>query len=220
MGGPWEWALIRGWAHIKLSPFSAISVVFLFCNKTVNAVTNREEVTKQGLCKILRSSSGKSLISTLQFQFQYHYHSSRWSGGGRFFEFNWEGEGWSGRLFEAGRLLTFSGFRMSAYSRKAPIRGWVPIRVNTVFISGRYFSGGEQRRSEIRRLVAWGKNGQEKKTSSERAWAYWQRIVCTKKRAMTSTRCTAAPFPQVCGRNVAINIKGTIVRRTMKLNPL
>ena len=41
--------------------------------------------------------------------------------------------GWSGRLFEAGRLLTFSGFRMSAYSRKALIRGWVPVRVNTVF---------------------------------------------------------------------------------------
>ena len=32
-----KWALIRGWAVIKFSPFSAISVVFLFCNKTVNA---------------------------------------------------------------------------------------------------------------------------------------------------------------------------------------
>ena len=28
-----RWALIRGWALIKFSPFSAISVVFLFCNK-------------------------------------------------------------------------------------------------------------------------------------------------------------------------------------------
>ena len=31
--GPWEWALIRGWALIKFSPFSA-SLVCLFCNKT------------------------------------------------------------------------------------------------------------------------------------------------------------------------------------------
>ena len=29
------WALIRGWALIKFSPFSA-SVVCLFCNKTIN----------------------------------------------------------------------------------------------------------------------------------------------------------------------------------------
>ena len=32
-----RWVLIRGWAVIKFSPFSAISVVFLFCKKTVNA---------------------------------------------------------------------------------------------------------------------------------------------------------------------------------------
>ena len=42
------------------------------------------------------------------------------------------GVGWDGHLFEAGRLLTFSAFRMSAYSRWALIRGWVPIRINTV----------------------------------------------------------------------------------------
>ena len=30
-----RWALIRGWALIKFSPFSA-SVVCLFCNKTIN----------------------------------------------------------------------------------------------------------------------------------------------------------------------------------------
>ena len=34
-----------------------------------------------------------------------------------------EGVGWGGRLFEAGRLLTFSAFRMGAYSRWALIRG-------------------------------------------------------------------------------------------------
>ena len=58
--------------------------------------------------------------------------------GGRLFEFEWEweggGVGWcvGGRLFEAGRLLTFSAFRMGAYSRWALIRGWAPFRINTV----------------------------------------------------------------------------------------
>ena len=37
-----------------------------------------------------------------------------------------------GRLFEAGRLLTFSAFSMDAYSRWARIRGWALIRINTV----------------------------------------------------------------------------------------
>ena len=39
-----------------------------------------------------------------------------------------------GRLFEAGRLLTFSAFRMSAYSRSALIRDWALIQINTVII--------------------------------------------------------------------------------------
>ena len=42
------------------------------------------------------------------------------------------GWGGGGRLFEAGRLLTFSTLRMGAYSRWALIRGWAPIRINTV----------------------------------------------------------------------------------------
>ena len=42
------------------------------------------------------------------------------------------GSGWGGRLFEAGRLLTFSAFGMGAYSRRALIRGWAIIRINTV----------------------------------------------------------------------------------------
>ena len=37
-----------------------------------------------------------------------------------------------GRLFEAGRLLTFSDFRMGAYSRWALIRGRALIRINTL----------------------------------------------------------------------------------------
>ena len=40
--------------------------------------------------------------------------------------------GGGGRLFEAGRLLTFSTLRMGAYSRWALIRGWAVIRINTV----------------------------------------------------------------------------------------
>ena len=40
--------------------------------------------------------------------------------------------GWGGRLFEAGRLLTFSALRMGAYPRWALIQGWALIRINTV----------------------------------------------------------------------------------------
>ena len=49
-----RWALIRGWALIKFSPFSA-SVVYLFCNKIIKlmATTKSKDVTKQGFCKIL-----------------------------------------------------------------------------------------------------------------------------------------------------------------------
>ena len=42
---------------------------------------------------------------------------------------------WGGHLFEAGRLLTFSAFRMGAYSRWALIRGWALIRINTVLVN-------------------------------------------------------------------------------------
>ena len=67
-------------------------------------VTKREEVTKQGFCKILGRTlrlRGSLLLVLI-------------------------------RLFEAGRLLTFSTFRMGAYSRWALIRGWAPVRINTV----------------------------------------------------------------------------------------
>ena len=37
-----------------------------------------------------------------------------------------------GRLFETGRLLTFSTFRVGAYSRWARIRGWALKGINTV----------------------------------------------------------------------------------------
>ena len=44
-----------------------------------------------------------------------------------------------GCLFEVGRLLTFSAFRMGAYSRWALIRGWALIRINTVVNNLFYF---------------------------------------------------------------------------------
>ena len=47
------------------------------------------------------------------------------------------GKGRGGRLFEAGRLLTFSASRMGAYSRWALIRGWALIRINTVCVRQR-----------------------------------------------------------------------------------
>ena len=47
-----RWALIQDWALIKFLPFLA-SEVCLFCNKTINAKSKPEEVTKQGFCIIL-----------------------------------------------------------------------------------------------------------------------------------------------------------------------
>ena len=44
------------------------------------------------------------------------------------------GGGGGGRLFEAGRLLTFSTFRMGAYSRWALIRGWALIRIKSRYM--------------------------------------------------------------------------------------
>ena len=77
-------------------------------------ITKRDEVTKQGFCKTIwkKLRLVTRVLVLIQFQFQSHCHSSGWGGGGR--------------LFEAGRLLTFSAFRMGAYSR------WALIRINTV----------------------------------------------------------------------------------------
>ena len=52
-------------------------------------------------------------------------HFSFFLGGG--------GRG-GGRLFEAGRLLTFPTYRVGAYSRWALIRGWALNRINTVLL--------------------------------------------------------------------------------------
>ena len=96
----------------------------------------REEVTKQGFCKILWRNLlrwGSLLLVLIQFQFQSQY---QWLGWGWALIWVWLGGGGGGRIFEAGRLLTFSPFRMGAYSRWALIRSWALIRINTVF----YFS--------------------------------------------------------------------------------
>ena len=61
------------------------------------------------------------------------------------------GVGWGGLLFEAGRLLTFSAFRMGVYSRWALIRGWVLIRINTVDII--YYFGPNLKSQEKKNIV-------------------------------------------------------------------
>ena len=49
------------------------------------------------------------------------------------------GGGGGGRLFEGGCLLTFSAFRMGAYSRWVVIRDWALIRINTVIDTVGFF---------------------------------------------------------------------------------
>ena len=87
-------------------------------------MTKREDVTKQGSCKILWRKlclRGSLLLVLIQFL-----------GGGvgvvAYLSLSGSGRevGWGGRL------LTFSAFRMGAYSRRALIWGWALIQINTV----------------------------------------------------------------------------------------
>ena len=113
-------------ALIKFSPFSA-SEVCLFCNKTINANNKtRRSNEARFLYNALKKtpSSGKSLV---------RIYSLKRVGWGKALLRVWLGGGGSGRLFEAGLLLTFSTFRTGAYSRWALIRGWALIRINTVY---------------------------------------------------------------------------------------
>ena len=123
--------LIRGWGLVNFSPFST-SVVCIFCNKTVNGNTKTRRCNNaMFLQNTLKKtpSSGKSLISTYS-----SFGGGRGKGVGAYVRFSGSGRvvGWGGRLFEAGRLLSFSTFRMGPYSRWALIRGWGLIRINTV----------------------------------------------------------------------------------------
>ena len=82
-------------------------------------MTKREDVTKQSSCKILKRKLclwGSLFLVFIDFL------------GGRvgvvdYLSLSRSGRevGWGGRLFEAGHLLTFSAFRMGAYSRWALI---------------------------------------------------------------------------------------------------
>ena len=59
--------------------------------------------------------------------------------------------GWGELLFDAGRLLTFSAFRMGVYSRWALIRGWALIRISTVDII--YYFGPNLKSQEEKNIV-------------------------------------------------------------------
>ena len=65
----------------------------------------------------------KTISALIFYLFIYLFIYFFWGGGG----------GEDGRLFEAGRLLTFPTYRVGAYSRWALIRGWALNRINTVF---------------------------------------------------------------------------------------
>ena len=67
-------------------------------------------------------------------------YSLKWVGWGWVLIWVWLEGGGGGRLFKAGHLLTFSAFRMGAYSRCALIRGWALIRINTVRVRFAGFS--------------------------------------------------------------------------------
>ena len=101
-----RWALLRGWALIKFSLFSA-SEVCLFCNKTINANNKTRRSNKaRFLYDTLKKtpSSGKSLI---------RIYSLNRGGWGWPLIWVWLGGGGGGRLFEVG-----ANSRLGAYSNK------------------------------------------------------------------------------------------------------
>ena len=106
MGAYSRWALVRGWALIKFSLFSA-SEVCLFCNKTINANNKTRRSNKERFLynTLKKTQSSGSLL--LEF-----IHSSGWVGGERLFEFDWEEEG----VGPYSRLGANS--RLGAYSNK------------------------------------------------------------------------------------------------------
>ena len=110
---------ISRWALIKFSPFSA-RVVCLFCNKTV---------TKQGFCKIL----WRNVFGEVFYLFNFNVNLivtqvNKWilwcclldvrhRNVGKWFRCPRSMESIRILQFEYGRLLTFSAFRMGAYSK-------------------------------------------------------------------------------------------------------
>ena len=77
-------------------------------------------------------SSGESIISTYSISISLLLKSISEFSGAASLMCDMVTGGGRGRLFEAGRLLTFSAFRMGAYLRWALIRGWAFIRIITV----------------------------------------------------------------------------------------
>ena len=129
-------------------------------------ITKREDVTKQGFCKLpllwIKIRLRGSLFILVLIQFQSHCHPSGWGRGGR--------------LFEASRLLTFSTFRMGAYSKWVPIRGWALIRINTVVVW--WFEANADLGLKIANSVTlWGFPVQLTIIPRARRayWAYWLR---------------------------------------------
>ena len=79
-------------------------------------IAKREDVTKQGFCQILSRKlrlRGSLLLELIQFLGDGLGVGALLSLSGIRREV-----AWGGRIFEAGRLLTFSAFRMGAYSNK------------------------------------------------------------------------------------------------------
>ena len=98
----------------------------LIYNNTINGNNKTRRCNKARFLK-KTPSSGKSLISTYLRFFGWEPGRDQ-KGGWRLFEFEFEGGRWGG----GGRLLNFSAFRIGPYSRRALIRGWALIRINTV----------------------------------------------------------------------------------------
>ena len=93
------------------------------------------------------------------------------------------GGGGGGRLFEAGRLLTFSAFRMGAYSRWALIRGWAVIRINTVLCFARKTTllvktGGNQEAILPLKATCISTFKINYSKTEEKLKEYWQFFVC------------------------------------------
>ena len=101
-------------------------------------IRKREEVTKQGFCKILWRKLGHRGSLLLEFIRSLGLLNlfTQVGGVGWALIWVWLGGGGGGRLFEAGRLLTFSAFRMGACSRWALIRCWVLIRISVYKLKG------------------------------------------------------------------------------------
>ena len=94
----WGGRLFEAGRLLNFHHFQQVKYVY-FATKQWMLITKREEVTRQAFCKILWRKLRPRESLLLEF-----IHSSGWGGGGR--------------LFEAGPLVTFSAFRMGAYSNK------------------------------------------------------------------------------------------------------